>query len=194
MTDDPNRNAGEQPMDRAKLARMLESYGADVLRWPALPDAAACALLESDPGLVALQREAGALDAVLAPMEYKSAGPLKFNALADRIVTAAVRSPRLAASAGASVERSGEAPVAQPAVPLAAHTPRPPMRGGVLRRDARRGVAVLAASLVLGLSLGQSGLMDRFVAGVEDLTGVSITSAPLDMASALAAAETGDEL
>jgi hypothetical protein len=58
------------------------------------------------------------------------------------------------------------------------------------RRDLRRSLAAIAASLVLGVSVGQSGLLDVAVAGFEDMTGLSLASAPVDMARALGAAET----
>jgi hypothetical protein len=175
-------------MDRAALERMLESYGGATERWPDQPDAAARDLLASDPALRQAWREAIVMDQMLSAPSAPDAEAQR--ALADRIVAAAVRSPRLA-----TVEGTGEGP-RQAASPQPVAGPRllAKISDRLPRKDLRRGLAVLAASLVVGLSLGQMGLVDRTLAGVEEITGVSLTAASLDLAGAIGSAEAGEEL
>lgn len=185
-------------MDRATIERMLEAYGSNFERWPVKPDAETRARLTREPDLKRLLDEAAALDRLLGGGPAANAEAER--ALAERIVAAAIRSPRLAvaAGAGAPVATTAEAkPIASVVAPPRSSDARrgsASVLGSLRGRDARRSLAVLAASLVIGLSLGQAGFADRVVVGFEDLTGVSLSSASQDMASALGAAEAGDEL
>jgi hypothetical protein len=57
------------PMTLARLADLLEAYGADPQRWPSAERTAAEALLQSDPRAAELQRSARLLDAQLDMFE-----------------------------------------------------------------------------------------------------------------------------
>jgi hypothetical protein len=111
----------------------------------------------------------------------------------DRIVAAAERTPHIV-----TVAPRRPAPMSPQAVAGRDGTvvPLPARRSSFAwtsTSDIRRSFAVLAASLVLGLSIGQSGLLDRALVGLEDLTGVVIAPASQEFASALSIEATGDE-
>lgn len=137
--------------------RLLDVYGADRTRWPLTARASAAARLAADAGARKLLAEAEALDAVL----LHTAEPDKTDvaALAERIVAAARTAPRVAAS-----DRVASAPVALPRQHRMTVAPG---------RDAVRGVALLAASLLIGVFVGQSQLGARAVPALEELTGIA---------------------
>lgn len=172
----------------ADILRQIEAYGADKARWQTPAGSTA---LKSPPAAAAL-REAEALDRLLAMAAPKKAAA-DDALLADRIVAAAERTPRV-------VTGKPHAPVAAPKRAVSESAPgnvitfqRRTAFGRVFGSDLRRGFAVLAASLVLGLSIGQSGLMDRAVVGLEEITGVAIAPVTQDIAGVLSIEPTGDE-
>jgi hypothetical protein len=138
-------------MTRTEFAALLETYGAERSRWPHDQRAAAAALLSSDREAERLLAEAVALDRVLDRAPRFDAG--REAALADRIAALASKAPRVAASNA----RMATAP-AQNTYRLA-----------IPRRDAWRAAGMLAACLVLGFSIGWSGLAQSFGPAVDDI-------------------------
>jgi hypothetical protein len=138
-------------MTRTEFAALLETYGAERSRWPHDQRAAASALLSSDREAERLLTEAVALDRVLDRAPRLDPG--RETALADRIAALAVKAPRVAT---ANVR-----PAATPVPTL--------QRATVPRRDAWRAASMLAACLVLGFSIGWSGLAQSFAPAVDDI-------------------------
>ena len=137
--------------------RLLDVYGADRTRWPLAARASAAARLASDVTARKLLTEAEALDTVL----LHTAEPDKTDvvALAERIVAAARAMPRSAGSEGVT------------SVPVG--LPRQHRMTVASGRDAVRGAALLAASLLIGVFVGQSQLGARAVPALEELTGIA---------------------
>src|SRR5215813_7366701 len=118
---------GNNSMTLAEFERLLEIYGSDRTRWPVEARACAGQLTARDPAACRLLVEAEALDRVLerAPLPSLASEA----ALAERIVAAAQRTPRMVRTGdGAS------AAVAGPAKASAAGT----SGGSVLRFSERR--------------------------------------------------------
>ena len=117
-------------MTTARFAALLDAYGADPARWPAVERTAALALLHADAAAARAQARAAALDAVLdrAPVAPPSA------ALAARVLAAAPR------------RRS---PAGSPAGPFGALLARLIPAPGTWQP-----AAAMAAALVLGLIVG----------------------------------------
>jgi hypothetical protein len=137
-------------MTLTEFERLLDIYGGDRTRWPTEARAAAAHLVARDAGAQRLLAEAEALDRVLerAPLPALA----KEAVLADRIVAAAQRSPRIV--------KIGGARPAQPAAPPAAGS------GGRHPRytTARVGAAgLLVASLMFGVVIGRTGLLQQLL-------------------------------
>ena len=142
-------------MTIAEFEHLLEVYGADRTRWPLTARAATVTLMASDKHARALFAEAGALDAVLG--HAASTGSPNLSDLSARIV--AKRGPQIAIAAKA----------AAPGRPDAQHAPRAGFRGN---RDVVRGAALLAASLIVGVFVGQSQFGAQAVPALEAMTGI----------------------
>ena len=145
-------------MTLGDFERLLDVYGGDRARWPAEARAAAGQLVSRDGNARRMLAEAEALDRVLerAPLPSLAVEA----ALADRIITAAQRSPRL-------VKVAGEKPVSIAGTsPQAGSEQRVvPWKQRLLRPDVRR-AAVLAASLVAGIMIGVSNVPEAVVPGL----------------------------
>lgn len=143
---------------------LLEVYGADRTRWPIAARAAAAACLAADQEARRLLTEAKALDAVL--MHAEEPHKTDIGALVERIVAATkeVSRPAVVAShpvAAANSSVDGSLAVSRPII---------------AKKDWMRGAALLAASLVIGIFVGQSQLGARAVPALEDLTGMSASA------------------
>lgn len=143
-------NMNNTGMTLADFERLLDVYGGDRTRWPAEARAAAAQLVARDARARKLLAEAEVLDRVLerAPLPALATEA----ALAERIVAAARRSPRIVSIAGAQVAAAalsdGAAP---PAAPASSWKLR------LLRGDVRA-ASLLAASLAVGIFIGVSNL------------------------------------
>jgi hypothetical protein len=149
-------------MTRQDFQHLIEVYGAERTRWPLGARAGAAALLAADAEARRVLAEAAALDAVLARGVADIAPDATVSsALAARIVAAAAKAPRLAA-------------ISEPSGPLR-------VSGRPVSKDARtdiwRAAAVLAASMVLGVFVGQSQLGAQALPKIAALAGVSFASA-----------------
>lgn len=189
MTNETNDNKPKTAMPEDILSQ-VGAFGSDRSRWPKQAGEAAL----RDPAVAKELREAAALDKLLALAALKPAAP--DAGLVDRIVAAAQRTPRVVThatpAAAITMAIAAATPKAEPeSRVIAFERPAPTTR--IWGRDMRRGLAVLAASLVLGLSIGQSGIMDRALLGFEDWTGVPLASASQDIGGALTDDTGGDD-
>jgi len=166
-------NTSTTIMVLTEFERLLDVYGGDRTRWPVDARPAAAQLVARDRSAQRLLAEAVALDRVLerAPLPSLAIEA----ALADRIVSAAQRSPRIV-SLGDAAESPAEAkgPRLAPSDSVT--------RAWLLRADLRK-AAVLAASLMIGVYIGVSNLPQQIVPtliGASDRTGVSYNLATAD--------------
>ena len=158
-------------MTIAELERLLDVYGSDRTRWPVEARASAGHLAARDRAARRLLAEAEALDRALerAPLPTLA----QEAAMAERIVAAARRTPRIVAGAGVEAGRppitAGDNVVQLPAL-------RGP-RQWLSAKTAFGGVAsALAASLALGVFLGLSSLSQGVLPAVEQMTGIPLGS------------------
>jgi hypothetical protein len=154
-------NKNDTSMGLAEFERLLDVYGGDRARWPAEDRAAAAQLVARDAQARRLLAEAEGLDRVLrrAPLPALASEA----ALADRIVAAARRSPRIVSIAS---HRSGLAIRPQ----TAARQTQRGWTGFPPRRATAAGF--LAASLACGVLLGLSSLSQSVVPQLADLVGL----------------------
>jgi hypothetical protein len=126
------------------------------------------------------------LDALLRQAR-PAADAAREAALLDRIMAATEKGPRLVVAAHSAPVAT--AAVASPdLVPAAA-----PALGRRARRDIWAAGSLLAASLVVGVFLGQSTYTETTVRRIEQATGVMLASVSQDLALSLASAEDEDE-
>ena len=149
-------------MTIADLEHLLDVYGSDRTRWPVDARAGAGQLATRDRAARRLLGEAEALDRVLerAPMPSLA----REAALADRIISAAQRSPRIV--------RLEEAP-APAATAVAENVIRWPgarAKSQWLRSDAGRVAGLFAASLLCGIYFGLSNLAQGALENVAGIT------------------------
>jgi len=153
-------------MTLTDFEQLLEIYGADRVRWPAEARAGAAQLMARDAGARRMLAEAEALDRVLgsAPVPALAVEA----ALAERIVAAAQRSPRIV-----KLEESPAAAAAAPvqATALPAVVRPSPRRVRLLGREARA-VGFLAACLAIGVVLGDSDLTPQVLPDLAAMTGL----------------------
>jgi hypothetical protein len=132
MTEpDPRSPRHDDPdaPERAALDRLLDAYGGDRARWPAAMRLRVAGLVARDAVARRMVAEAAAFDRLLATAAPPD--PARADALLDRIVAAAATEGR---------------PTARPGRPSTATAERVAM------------AALLAASLVVGVGAGLSGL------------------------------------
>ena len=155
-------NMSNTGMTLADFERLLDVYGGDRTRWPAEARAAAAQLVARDAKARRMLAEAEALDRVLerAPLPSLAVEA----ALAERIVAAAQRSPRIVKIA------SGQSSV----VSLPDGRALPPQRSASWKLGLRgdvRAAALLAASLMVGIFIGISNVPQSVVPALADLAG-----------------------
>ncbi len=153
------------PMDLASLERLVDAYGSRLDRWPAALRPGAEQLLLRDAQAAALVAEARALEAILdaAPRS----GALDTSALVSRITAAAVSSRTEIAPSRAT------GPTTVTVIPLGRSAGRPGKPA--LRQAATwQAAAALAASLVLGLALGATGIASTSVERVAEAIGLDV--------------------
>jgi hypothetical protein len=154
-------------MTVADLEHLLDVYGSDRTRWPVEARTGAGQLATRDRAARRLLGEAEALDRVLERAPLPSLA--REAALADRIISAAQRSPRIV--------RLEEAP--SPAAASEAGTSENVIRWpGAraksqqwLRSDAGRVAGLFAASLLCGIYFGLSNVAQG---ALEDVAGITL--------------------
>jgi hypothetical protein len=157
-------------MSLAEFARLLDVYGAERTRWPVEARAAAAHLIATDAEARRTLAEAEALDRLLkrAPVP----GVAFEAALAERIVAAAQRSPRIVRLPGAQR--------AAVSAPEPASTPNPSVtavgrgrgRLGLFSREVGA-AGLLAASLIVGVVIGSSSLPTQVLPGLAEMAGLA---------------------
>jgi hypothetical protein len=159
-------------MTLAEFERLLDIYGADRTRWPVDARAAAAHLAARDSAACRLLAEAEALDRALqsAPVPTLAVEA----ALAERIVAAAQRSPRIV-KLPAAAPVHGAAPVRTAAMPGDAAGTDRRFRGGRVRLWSRQAGAIglLAASLAIGVVIGHSNLSPQLLPALADMAGLA---------------------
>lgn len=160
-------------MTLPEFERLLEIYGSDRTRWPLEARTSAGQLTARDPAACRLLLEAEALDRILERAPLPSLA--NEAALAERIIAAAQRSPRMVRTEGvASAARDGA---------LTATTVGATVRSVVRLADRRRwlngspagrAAGLLAACLMLGIFLGASAVPQPVIPALEEFTGISI--------------------
>src|SRR5215470_9288428 len=143
---------GNNVMTIADFERLLDVYGSDRTRWPVEARACAGQLVARDKAALRLLAEAEALDKTLerAPLPSLAAEA----ALADRIVTAARRSPRMVPARKATLA-DGHSRAAANVVRLRGLPARP---GWLMPTGLASAGGMLVASLAFGIFLGVSNL------------------------------------
>ena len=154
-------NAIGNTMTLTEFERLLEVYGSDRTRWPVAARASAGQLVTRLPAARRLLAEAEAVDRVLerAPMTSLA----REAALAERIVAAARRSPRMVATSAATRPPADEGELPDQPRWL---TPRTTFGGAA---------GALAASLVLGVLIGLSSLSQSVLPALEQMTGIALS-------------------
>ena len=162
-------------MTLPEFERLLEIYGSDRTRWPVEARASAGQLTARDPAACRLLLEAEALDRILerAPLPSLASEA----ALAERIVAAAQRSPRMVPTGDAVASAASEA-LPRPTVGA---TARSVIRLADRRRwfnggPAGRAAGLLAACLMLGIFLGASAVPQPVIPALEEFTGIAIAN------------------
>jgi hypothetical protein len=162
-------------MTLPEFERLLEIYGSDRTRWPVEARASAGQLTARDPTACRLLLEAEALDRILerAPLPTLASEA----ALAERIVAAAQRSPRMVPT--------GEA-VASPHTTAGTAASQRVSEGSVVRLADRRrwfsrspagqAAGLLAACLMVGIFLGVAAVPQPVIPALEEFTGIMIGS------------------
>ncbi len=163
-------------MTVAEFTRLLEVYGAERTRWPAEARAAAAHLIAADRQARKLLAETEALDRVLerAPVP---AAPVE-AALAERIIAAAQRSPRIVKlpSARRAAVDTEEAQPVRPNVSAregGGGWESAPWRAWQLGREVAA-AGLLAASLVMGVVIGNTSLPSQLLPGLSDMAGLGL--------------------
>jgi hypothetical protein len=157
-------------MTIADFERLLDVYGSDRTRWPVEARASAGQLVARDKAARRLLAEAEALDRTLERAPLPSLA--EEAALADRILAAARRSPRMV-----PIVRADTASMARRAIDNVVQLPGLRTRPRWLSRTAFGGAAgMLAASLALGIFIGLSSLSQGMLPALEDMTGITLGS------------------
>lgn len=168
-------NAGNN-MTMADLERLLDVYGSDRTRWPVDARSGAGQLATRDKAARRLLGEAEALDRVLERAPLPSLA--REAALADRIIVAAQRSPRIV--------HIDDAPAPTAAAENVIRWPGVRDRSQWLRSDAGRVAGLFAASLLCGIYFGLSNVTQGALESVASSTfdagaGTGPTLAQLDL-------------
>jgi hypothetical protein len=160
-------------MTIAELEQLLDVYGSDRTRWPVEARAGAGQLVARDRAARRLLAEAEALDRVLerAPLPTLA----QEAAIAERIVAAARRTPRVVPSPKDKEDKGRRAATAvDNVVPLSGLRARAQRFGTKTAFGGLTGA--FAASLALGVYLGLSNLSQGVVPAVEQMTGITLGS------------------
>ena len=151
-------------MTIADLEHLLDVYGSDRTRWPVEARTGAGQLATRDRAARRLLGEAEALDRVLERAPLPSLA--REAALADRIISAAQRSPRIVrldeTSAPAGTAGTSENVIRWPGARS---------RSQWLRSDAGRVAGLFAASLLCGIYFGLSNVAQG---ALEDVAGITL--------------------
>ena len=161
-------------MTLPEFERLLEIYGSDRTRWPVEARASAGPLTARDPAACRLLLEAEALDRILERAPLPSLA--NEAALAERIVAAAQRSPRMVPSgeAVASPRVAARTSGGVQRVSVSSVVRLADRRRWLSRSPAGRAAGLLAACLMVGIFLGASLVPQPVIPALEEFTGITI--------------------
>lgn len=142
------------------LEDVLAIYGSDRTRWPAAARSELAVLIATSPEARGMVAEAEALDRLI-DMAPKVSAP-RLAMLADRIAAEAQRTPRISVIPGTAASRTKPVPD--------------------WRRHAA-GITALAASLVLGIMIGQNASLAPAVTEMANAVGIESLGDGSQMAS-----------
>jgi hypothetical protein len=155
-------------MTIADLEHLLDVYGSDRTRWPIEARTGAGQLATRDRAARRLLGEAEALDRVLERAPLPSLA--REAALADRIMSAAQRSPRIV--------RLEETPAPIATAENVIRWPGARAKSQWLRSDAGRVAGLFAASLLCGIYFGLSNVAQGALENVAGIT-LGTSSGPI---------------
>jgi hypothetical protein len=159
-------------MTLPEFERLLEIYGSDRTRWPVEARASAGQLTARDPTACRLLLEAEALDRILerAPLPSLASEA----ALAERIVAAAQRSPRMVPTGEAVASPHLEVGTRAAPQRVSSVVRLADRRRWLSRNPAGRAAGLLAACLMVGIFLGASAVPQPVIPALEEFTGIII--------------------
>lgn len=179
-------SAENQPLatEHAALAAVLDTYGADLARWPAAERLRFAPLLAADPVAQRLRTEALAFERLmdLVPQSAPASSAAHLDALTERIMAAAVTpgSERRGSPIRAEVSSLRERPeVARPAGGGRLSLPTTGARAVPQRALPWPALSLMAASLLVGIVGGASGAFERI--GVPWLGGGAVAAGDADL-------------
>ena len=166
------------------LGQLIERFGADRTRWPAPERLRFAALLKDHAVAQRMLREAAAFDRLLdlAPLVAEP----RHAALCERIVAKAMTEPRVTAQAASITTAAGRPPEIELAGSNVASMAAARERGATSRpvrprwmpeRSSWPVAALLAASLVVGIFAGSTGVFPEVGLG---LAGVAASDADIE--------------
>lgn len=165
---------GHNGMTRADLERLLDVYGSDRSRWPAEARSGAGHLVGRDKTARRLLVEAEALDRVLERAPLPSLA--REAALAERIVAAAQRSPRIVRIEDGSESAQMSSQTAENVISWPGACGRPQW---LRMSETSRVAGLLAACLLCGIYIGLSNLTQGALA---NLTGATLSGSSTALA------------
>lgn len=163
---------GERQDGLQRLASVLEAYGADPARWPPGERTRLVALTAADAQAAKLVAEARALDRLLAtpPARDRAAEANLLEAIVAR--AEATPQPKAETVHGAEVIDLDDARDARRQTPARQARMRP-------AAGTWRAAGLLAASLLVGLYLGVSGIAAPAIVGLAEAAGLETTAMAL---------------
>jgi hypothetical protein len=184
-------NSSNKLMTLTEFEHLLGVYGGDRSRWPTEARNAAGHLVARDAPAQRLLAEAEALDRVL---ERAPLPPLAREVvLIDRIIAAALRSPRVVRTQDvkqAATMPSNAAAVISLANSRTAATQRRLRVGAAAISGINQVAGLLAACLLFGVYIGVSSVVQRALPAIAELTGIAL---PGSSTTALAQMDALDE-
>ena len=188
-------------MTPERLQQIIASYGADPERWPDSERASARSLADCDPGLHSALETAQELDLALHTDTLPDLDAFTAQRIAHAVLAKIdAAAPRTTTSAAAATSLTATAPSLTATAASSIASP-PTNAGDVWRTNLIRPALAAAATLLLGFSLGFSGLLTSANSSDDETLAIEVAMAPFTTNSTAkawletsgAAAGSGDE-